>query len=132
MAYSSRSPGQVLSDYAHLRTIPALLGIVFSLSSLYQFGGISQVNLTWLDYTLTSEAAMMGSLLVFVVACASSETKDFDYYDGWEKALVAAGPVLIVVHQYVGAISTFIANNSPVAGMLAFLITLTSWGVAVR
>jgi len=35
----SNSMGDALSDYTHLRTLPALLSVVFILAGLYQFGG---------------------------------------------------------------------------------------------
>jgi len=129
---SRNSPGDLVSDYANLRTVPALLGIVFALASLYQFGGIATVELTWISYTLTTQHAMIVSLATFVVAFASSETKSFDYYEDWEKVVIAAGPALILGHQYVQFVTDAIANNSPTGGILAFIISLAAWGVAVR
>ncbi|ELZ49819.1 hypothetical protein C464_03729 [Halorubrum coriense DSM 10284] len=42
----SRSMSDTLSDYTHLRTLPALLSVVFVLAGLYQFGGISEAMVT--------------------------------------------------------------------------------------
>lgn len=122
----------VLNDYKNLNTIPALLSIVFAVASLYQFGGISEVHIAWFDYALSTHHAMLVSLGVLVVAFASSETKEFRNYEDWEKALIAAGPLLIVSHQYVDYVNDLIVNNEPTAGVLAFLIAVAAWGVAVR
>lgn len=129
---ASNTPSGLMDDYMNLRTIPALLGIVFALASLYQFGGIATVELTWISYTLTTQHAMLVSLGTYVAAFASSETKDFQYYEDWEKVLIAGGPALILGHQYVQFVNDAIANNSPTAQILAFVIALTSWGVATR
>lgn len=121
-----------MGDYTHLRTVPAVLGIAFAVSSLYQFGGITEVHLEWLSYTLTTEHATIGSLVIFSVAFMSSDTKSFDAYEGWEKALIAMAPILIVGHQYTTYLGDLVANNSPVAGVLCFAATMVAWGVAVR
>lgn len=47
MATRSSSMSNLVDDYMHLRTVPAILSIVFALASLYQFGGIAEVHLTW-------------------------------------------------------------------------------------
>jgi hypothetical protein len=129
---SRNSVSNLASDYANLRTIPAILGIVFGLASLYQFGGIATVELVWLNYTLGTQHAMLISLGTYAIAFASSETKSLEYYEDWEKVLIAAGPALIVGQQYVGFIGDMIANNGTAGGVVAFVIALVSWGVAVR
>ena len=130
MAHSSMSG--TISDYARLRTVPALLGTVFAVASLYQFGGISTVELAWLNYTLTTQHAMLVSLATMVVAFASSETKEFDNYEDWEMAVIAAGPILIVSSQYIAEIEDLVLNSGDPVAALAFLVTLASMGVAVR
>lgn len=80
MAYSG-APSDLVSDYANLRTVPAILGIAFALASLYQFGGVATLEFTWRSYTLQSGHAMLVSLGTMVVAFALSETKSFDYYE---------------------------------------------------
>ena len=129
---ATRSMSSLTNDYMELRTIPALLGIVFAIASLYQFGGISEVHITWLDYTLSAQHAMFVSLATLLVAFASSETKQFEAYEDWEKVLIAAGPVLIVSQQYVNEVADIIANNDPTGGIVAFVISVMAWGVAVR
>jgi hypothetical protein len=121
-----------VSDYTHLRTIPAVLGIAFVVASLYQFGGMAEVTLSWFDYTLTAEHAAIGSLVIFAMAFMSSETKAFEQYEGWEKAVIGLAPVLILTHQYTQFVSDFAANNDPAVGMIFFVVTLVGWGVAVR
>ena len=128
----SNSFSGMMSDYAHLRTIPAMLGIVFALSSLYQFGGIATVELTWLDYTLTAQHSMLVSLGTMLVAFASSETRDFDMYEDWEMIGIAAAPVLIIGTQYVTEIEDIVLNSGDMVAMAAFLVTVGSWGIAVR
>ncbi|MFY4815488.1 hypothetical protein ACOJIV_22735 [Haloarcula sp. AONF1] len=132
MAYSKKGMGGVLSDYTHLRTIPALASVVFVVAGLYQFGGISSVDLTWLNYTLTTEHATLVSLGVLVLAFMSSETKDFASYDGTERMLIAAAPVIILGYQYVPFVTDLINTTSNLGPMVAFLLTLVSWAVAVR
>ncbi|WP_434521084.1 hypothetical protein [Halorubrum sp. AS12] len=128
----SRSMSDTLSDYTHLRTLPALLSVVFVLAGLYQFGGISEVMLTWLDYTLTAEHATFISLAAYVIAFASSETKQFESYERWEQIAIAAGPLVIVAYQYVPQIADIINTSSNLGPILAFLATVVAWGVAVR
>ncbi|TKX48025.1 hypothetical protein EXE49_16755 [Halorubrum sp. ASP121] len=128
----SRSMGDTLSDYTHLRTLPALLSVVFVLAGLYQFGGISEVMLTWLDYTLTAQHATFISLAAYAIAFASSETKQFESYEDWEKVAIALGPVVIVGYQYVPMIADLINTSSNLGPIVAFLATVVAWGVAVR
>jgi hypothetical protein len=123
----------MMGDYAKLKTLPALLSVVFVIGGLYQFGGISEVHLNWgLNYTLTAEVATITSLAVFAVAFMSSETRQFEAYEDWEKVLIGASPVLIVGHQYVGFVNDLIVNNSPTMSIVAFAVTVVGWGVAVR
>lgn len=131
MAYNNTMSG-ALSDYTHLRTLPALLSVVFVLAGLYQFGGISEVMLTWIDYSLTQQHSMFVSLGAFVVAFASSETKNFASYEDWEKVAIAAGPGVILAYEFVPFASDLIATDGHLGPVLAFLITVVSWGVAVR
>jgi hypothetical protein len=128
----SNSMGDALSDYTHLRTLPALLSVVFVLAGLYQFGGISEVMLTWLDYTLTSEHATFIALGAYAIAFASSETKQFESYERWEQIAIAAGPLVIIGYQYVPQIADIINTSSNLGPILAFLATVVAWGVAVR
>lgn len=121
-----------VDEYSNLRTIPAVMGLAFALASLYQFGGIAVVELPWLGYTLTSEHAVFVSMGALTVAFASSETRSFASYDTWEQALIAAGPLLIIGHQYVPEVTDLIAQQGDIGGMIAFAISLTSWGVVGR
>ena len=104
MAYS-RKANSMLSDYANIRTLPAMLSVVFVIAGLYQFGGISDVTLTWLGgtggYTLTAEHATLASALVYAAAFMSSETKRFESYETWEQIAIAAGPLVIVGRWHV-------------------------------
>ena len=128
----SNSMSDTLSDYTHLRTLPALLSVVFILAGLYQFGGISEVMITWISYTLTPEHATFISLAAYAVAFASSETKQFDSYEQWGQVAIAAGPVIIAGYQYVPQLADLINTTSNVGPIVAFLATVVAWGVAVR
>ena len=130
--YSNRA-SSMLDDYMTMRTLPAMLSVAFALASLYQFGGISQVMLPWLDYTLTAEHSVLVSIGVFAAAFASSETMQFEAYEDWEKVVIAAGPGLILGAHYVTAVNDFLLSlGDPLGHQIAFLVTLGSWGVAVQ
>jgi hypothetical protein len=135
MSYSNSARG-MLSDYANLRTIPAMMSVAFVIGSLYQFGGISDVTLTWLSstgYTLTGTHSVMVSIGVFLAAFASSETRSFQRYEGWEQAAIAAGPLVILGEQYTTEVTDLLLSiGDPLGMQLAFLTTVISWGVAVR
>lgn len=130
---ATRSMGGVVSDYSHLRTIPAMLSIVFALASMYQFGGFgADLTLAWVGHTVTDQQAVLASLGALAVAFASSETKSLEMYEDWEKALIAGGPALIVAHAYVPEVTNFIANAGTLGQVTAFAVTVAGWGVAVR
>ncbi|ACO54898.1 VP3 [Halorubrum pleomorphic virus 1] len=132
MAYSKGVSG-TLSDYTHLRTLPALLSVVFVIAGLYQFGGISDVTITWLsNYTLTSTHAMGASIGAYALAFASSETKQFDNYQDFEKVLIAAGPAVILGYEYIQPVTDLINTTSNAGPIAAFVVTVVAWGVAVR
>ena len=132
MAYS-KSMSASLEDYTHLRTLPALLSVVFIVSGLYQFGGISDVTIVWLsDYTLTTQHALFIAIGSYALAFASSETKSFDRYADWEKLAILSGPVVILGNEYVTFISDLINTTSNLGPIAAFLVTVVAWGVAVR
>lgn len=133
MAHSAtRSASGLMDDYTQLRTLPAMLSVAFVLASLYQFGGIAAIELTWLDYALTPQHAVLVSMGSFVVAFASSEAKSFEAYRDWEQAVIAAGPALILGYEYVGFVSTTLNDFGEMALIAAFFVTVASWGVAVR
>jgi hypothetical protein len=123
-----------VSDYANIRTVPAFLSIAYALASLYQFGGIASVELTWLsNYTLTAEHAVIVSMATFVVALASSETKSFEMYETWEQGAIALGPIVIVGDYLTAEVTNFLTGiGDPLGMQLAFAVTLVSWTVAVR
>lgn len=132
MSYQNRASGLV-NDYMTLRSIPAMLSVAFIGASLYQFGGISTIDLSWLNYTLTAEHSVMVSLGAFVVAFMSSETKQFQNYEDWEKVAIAVGPLVILGDYLTVEVSDMIMQlGDPLGFQLAFLATIVSWAVAVR
>ena len=134
MTYSSSLSGAV-SNYSNIRTIPAFVSAAFIALSLYQFGGIDPVTFNWgLNYTFEPAHAALGSLAAYLVAFMSSETKDFQYYENWEKGAIVAGPSLIFLWHYVPEVETEILNamGDPLGAQVAFLLGVVSWVVIVR
>lgn len=132
MAYS-KGMGDTLGDYANLRSVPALMGIVFTMSSIYLFGGIEGLTISWgIGYTLTTSHALWSSIAVYVVAFASSETKQFASYEDWEKILIAAGPLIMVGYEHVQYVTDLINNSAPELQIVAFVISFVGYGVAIR
>lgn len=128
MATNTKS---VLSDYTQLNTIPALSGVLFAVASAVQFLGAS-ISLATPQYTFDPAHALLTSLVVLVVAFASSDTKDWRRYETYEQGIVAVAVVTMVGSEYITEISDLIANNSPTAGILAFMISMAAWGVLAR
>ncbi|WP_336337256.1 hypothetical protein [Haloarcula brevis] len=132
MSYQNRASDMV-SDYMNIRSLPAMLSVAFVAASLYQFGGITTVELPWLSYTLTTQHSLLISLGAFAAAFASSETKQFEYYESWEKIAIALGPAVILGNEYLPAVNDFLTSlGDPLGMQLAFLATVVSWGVAVQ
>ncbi|WP_135827907.1 hypothetical protein [Halorussus halobius] len=138
MATRSSGARSMVSDYANIRSIPAILSVAFIAASLYQFGGISAIELMWLggangSYTLSTQHSLLVSLGAFVVAFASSETKSFEHYELQEQVLIALGPALILGNEYVTVVSDLLTNiGDPLGMQLAFVATIVSWAVAVQ
>jgi len=121
-----------VNDYSQLRTIPAMLSVAFVLASLYQFGGIASIQLTWIDYTVKPLHAVVVSLVAFVLAFMSSQTKSYERYETWEQALIASGPAAILLEQFLPMTTDLIGSFGEAGFIVAFLLTVASWGAAVR
>lgn len=121
-----------MSDYANLRTLPAGMAAIFFVLSLFQFGAIAPVEVLWYEYTLTTEHAMIGSLVIYAAAFMSSETRSFDHYTQGEKILIGASPVLIVGNEYVGFINDAVMASEPWGQVVAFLIAMAGIAVATQ
>ncbi|ARS89642.1 hypothetical protein [Natrarchaeobaculum aegyptiacum] len=125
--------GRMTSNYANLRTIPAVLGVLFGLMSLYQFGAFGDtLGFAWFDYELTAMHAMVGSLIVYVIAFASSETRSFDHYHDGEKVLIAVSVLLILLYPQVDYAVTLVEYHDPGTMIVAWLVTISGYGVAIR
>ncbi|MFC7239170.1 hypothetical protein ACFQS4_13195 [Saliphagus sp. GCM10025317] len=123
----------LLNDYANMRTLPAALGMFFGLLSLFQFGAISgDITFAWIDYTLTTEHAALGSIVIYAVAFMSSETTSFDHYQDWEKALIAGSPIVVLGHEYVQPVTDLVNTSEPLTQILAFLIAMGGLAVATQ
>lgn len=139
MATSNSYTDGLLDDYMNIRSLPAMLSVVFIIAGLYQFGALAGLELTWLagsdggNYLLTSQHAIIGSIGAYLVAFMSSQTKRFENYDQWEQVMILAGPAIILGDQYVTAVHDFLISlGDPLGLQVAFLVTVVSWGVAVR
>lgn len=130
---SSRA-NELIADYRNLRTIPAVLGMVFFMSTLYQFGAFqSELSFAWFDYTLTTEHAVFASLMIYAVAFASSETRQFEHYEDWEKILITLGPVLVIATEYSTLANEWIMTTSdPWSQITGAAIVLIGYGVAIQ
>ncbi|KTG07549.1 hypothetical protein [Haloferax profundi] len=130
----SKGLSGLASDYAMLKTIPAMLSVVFVATGLYAFGGVSDITITWLsNYTLTSEHATLGSIVVFALAFMSSETKSLEYYEYWEMGFILASPAVILGWEYTTQIPDLLLGlGDPLGAQVAFVITVVGWAVAVR
>lgn len=127
----SNSKG-LLSDYAQLNTLPALSGVLFAISSGVQFLGVSiSMTIPW-AYTFDPSHGLVVSLVVMVIAFASSSTKDWRQYESYEQGAVALAVILMVGNEYLIEVSDLIVNNNPTAGTLAFLVTVVAWGILAR
>jgi hypothetical protein len=134
MAMNHSSLSQTVSNYANIRTIPAMLSAVFAVASAYQFGGIAQIELVWLsNYTLTTEHAAIVSLATYVVALLSSETKSFEYYETWEQIVIGLGFVVILGDYLTTEVTDFLLGlGDPLGMQVAFVVTIIAWTVTVR
>lgn len=114
-----------------IRTVPALAGLVYAAAAAVQFLQ-AEVTFGAFGYTFNPAHAMLVSLAALVIVFASSETKNWSMYDGWEQATVGVAILIMVTQQYVPLVSTSIANNQPWAGAVAFMTGMVAWGVLAR
>lgn len=131
MATSNRG---MLSNYTQLNTIPALTGILFATGAAVQFLGASITIAPAADMSYTFEAshALLVSLVTLVIAFASSDTKDWRYYETYEQATVGVAALFMVGAEYLVEISDLITNNEPTMGIVAFVVSMAAWGVLAR
>ncbi|WP_418283190.1 hypothetical protein [Halorubrum sp. DTA98] len=123
----------MLTDYANLRTLPAAIGIVFAVASIYLFGGIAGLTIEWgINYTLTTGHALWVSLAAYVLAFASSETRSFDHYEQWEQVAIVGGPAVMIAYQHWTWFNDLIVTNEPHLAILAFLVSFASYAVLVQ
>lgn len=124
--------GRMIDDYKNLRTIPAMLGMVFFVATIYQFGGISEVHVQWFDYTLSQQHALFVSLGVLVLAFASSETKAFEYYSKTEQGIIVLAVALMILHNYSDQVYDLVYSSEPWTAVGAAAFVLIGYAVATQ
>lgn len=130
---ATNSLSRYADDYMNMRTLPAMLSVVFITFGAFAFGAIEAIQFNWFNYTFSTEHAVIVSLGAYAAAFASSETRRFESYDQWEQVAVAAGPIIIVGYEYVPQVHDFIIGlGDPLGNQIAFAITLVSWAVATQ
>ena len=127
MATSSTS---FLDDYTQLNTLPAVTGVLFAVASSVQFLG-AQISLATPSYTFDPAHAMLVSVLMLVLAFASSETKDWRHYDPMEQGVVGAAAIAIVGGEYVTEINDLVMTSTATQ-VGAFALSMVAWGVLSR
>lgn len=112
-------------------TIPALAGVIFTITSAVQFLDTS-ITVGVIGYSVQPAHSFVISLVALLVAFGYSETRDWDYYESWEQVLVAVTLLIMTSHQFVPVISRTVSNQNPVAGSLVFTLGVAAWGVISR
>ena len=126
MAHSQRKLS--IGDYTELRTVPAIIGVLFALSSLTLFLG-GELYIGALDYTFASEHSLLVSVVCLAAAFAASDTNDFAYYRDWEKGLVALFIVVLFAVEFSSTANSLIHDNEPYAGIIAFVWGVVAWAI---
>jgi hypothetical protein len=75
---------------------------------------------------------MIVSLMALVIAFASSDTKDWRYYETWEQGVVAVAVFLMVGMEYLTEVQNLVTSNDPVGPLIAFGLAMAAWGVLAR
>lgn len=109
----------------------AIGSLVFALAGMVQLLE-TDIHIGALNYTLPTEHSAILSIAALVFVYGFSDTKDLHEYAGWEKALVVITVALLLAAAYVGAAGELLSNQSPQAGIVAFIITVAGWAVVAR
>lgn len=125
---------KTFDDVVTLRQLPPLIGMLFGVLSAWTFGGlVGPITVGWgVDYTLTTNHAIVGSLVAFVLAFASSQTREWKNYAGWEKVVIGAGVALIPAYPHWAWLQDQFAVYDPLASVLGFVLTVIAFGLATR
>lgn len=120
-------------NYSNLKTVPALLGILFGLASLFLYGAFgSALTIEWFDWMITTDHAAGVSLIVLLVAFMSSKTRRFEDYADWEKVLIGLVVVLSIATGRFEMVDSIIFYADPWTPIVAFLVSIAGYGTAVR
>jgi hypothetical protein len=125
------SAAGLLDRFANVNTLSAVMGIFGTVGLAVQFLGASFSLALPVSYTFAGTDAVLVTVLAMAGAFASSETREFEMYEGWEKALVGVAAVVIVGNEYVTEISDIIMGDDWLQ-MAAFVVGLAAWFVVSR
>lgn len=145
MSYSSSFSNR-LDDYKQLNAIPASVSMLFIYLSLVTFGGLPQLTLEWFNLTIPSSWLMPLSAGVIMLALFSSETDDISRYSDFEIFWIGGMLVFVFgwsiltpdrIAQHVPVIGQALHDllmgvGSPLAGMIAFGVSMAGWAVLVN
>lgn len=133
MASQNKSAmGGFVENYTQLNTIPALVGILFAVSSGVQFLGMTISIQHPIAYSFPSEHAMIVSLLALIVAFAASDTRSYEFYETWEQLTVVVAVAAMISSQYIAEVQTIVANNQPWTGTALFAVSVVAWAILSR
>lgn len=129
---SSSGFSQLAGNYMEINTVSALLGIVFAISAAVQYLGATISIEHPMSYSYPTEHALLVSFVVLLLAFATSETRSWDYYEGWEKLVVGVTVVGMIAAEYIAEVGTIVTNNQPWAGTIMFALGVVAWGILSR
>jgi hypothetical protein len=129
-SYGGMTDG-LMDRFANVNTLTAVMGILGSVGLAVQFLGANFGMQLPVSYTLEGTDAVLVTVLAMAGAFASSETREFDHYESWEKILVGVAAVVIVGTEYTTEVSDIIMGDDWLR-MAAFAVGIAAWLVVSR
>jgi len=124
--------GGFVENYTQLNTIPALVGILFAVSSGVQFLGMTVAIQYPISYSFPTEHALIVSLVALVVAFAASDTRSYEFYKSWEQLTVVIAVAAMISAEYFAEVQSMVTNNQPWAGTALFIVSVVAWAILSR
>jgi hypothetical protein len=145
--FSSQNVRRTLQKYRSVETIPASVSMLFLATSLYQYGGLAGLNLTWFGgWELASQHVMPIAVVTMLLALASSKTKNLANYSPPEQFFIGGMATFTfgwnltppdwwmtdvpLIGQAVHDL--LMAPGDPLAGMIAMAVTLLGWAALIQ